>query len=63
MKKTMLLFLLLATGCATTNHSTAVKQTANTDAPPVYYTGNDEPAGSGMFIYTGYINNLDQQSL
>jgi hypothetical protein len=50
-------------GCATTNQSNAVKQTASTnaDTPPVYYTGNDEPAGSGVFIYTATTNNLNQQ--
>jgi hypothetical protein len=52
MKKLSLFFLLLllATSCAsigTTNKTAAGAATA-----PVYYTGNDEPATSGMFVYS-----------
>jgi hypothetical protein len=47
MKKTLLFLLLLATGCATTNQSNAVTQTANVN-PPVYYNGNDEPTANSM---------------
>jgi hypothetical protein len=59
MKKTILFLLLLATGCATTNRSTAVKQTVgtNNDTPPVYYNGNDEPAGFGVFVYADDLIN------
>jgi hypothetical protein len=48
MKKISLLLLglsLMATSCATISVS-AKKQTANNIAPPVYYTGMDEPAAA-----------------
>jgi hypothetical protein len=51
MKKTVLLLLLLATGCATTNHSNVTQQTANVNLP-VYLTGNDEPIVSNVFLYS-----------
>jgi hypothetical protein len=51
MKKTFsfLLLLLLATSCATVN--TTNKTAAGPATAPVYYTGNNEPAASGMFVY------------
>jgi hypothetical protein len=51
MKKTFFFFLLLlATSCATVG---TTSKTANTSmaSAPVYYTGNDEPAASGRFVY------------
>jgi hypothetical protein len=42
--------LLLATSCATTG-ATKKTLTAEDVGAPVYYTGNDEPAASGAFIY------------
>jgi hypothetical protein len=52
MKKLTLLFLLLllATSCATVG--TTNKTTAGVATSPVYYTGNDEPAASSMFVYS-----------
>jgi hypothetical protein len=54
MKKTSLFFLLLllATSCATTG-ATKKTLTAEDVGTPVYYTGNDEPAVSGAFVYSG----------
>jgi uncharacterized protein YceK len=51
MKKLTLFFLLLllATGCATVG--TTNKTATGTATAPVYYTGNDEPAASGVFVY------------
>jgi hypothetical protein len=50
MKTKILLLLmcvaLLATSCATQ------KQTTSNAACPVYYDGNDEPAASGIFLYS-----------
>jgi hypothetical protein len=37
---------LLATGCAT--HKTTASHAVNI---PVYYTGNDEPAAAGVYLY------------
>jgi hypothetical protein len=44
------LLLLLATSCAIVGSTT---KTASADAqqPPVYYTGKDAPAASGVFVY------------
>jgi hypothetical protein len=43
--------LLLATSCATI--STTNKTATGVATAPVYYTGNNEPAASGMFVYSG----------
>jgi hypothetical protein len=43
--------LLLATSCATI--STTNKTAAGAATAPVYYTGKDEPAASGIYIYSG----------
>jgi hypothetical protein len=53
MKKLSLFFLMLlfATSCATI--STTNKTAAGAATAPVYYTGHDEPAASGMFVYAG----------
>jgi hypothetical protein len=53
MKKTFLflLLLLLATSCATVG--TTNKTATGAATAPVYYTGKDEPAASGMFVYAG----------
>jgi uncharacterized protein YceK len=52
MKKITLfiLLLLLATSCATVGTTTKTA-TTNVASAPVYYTGKDEPAASGMFVY------------
>jgi hypothetical protein len=51
MKTITLFFLLwLAISCATVA-VTPAEVTACTE-PPVYYTGNDEPAAYGLFIVT-----------
>jgi hypothetical protein len=54
MKKTFLflLLLLLATSCATVGATTKTTNTSVANVP-VYYTGNDEPVASGMFVYSG----------
>jgi uncharacterized protein YceK len=53
MKKTFsfLLLLLLATSCATVATTTKTTTTSVVANAPVYYTGNDESAVSGMFVY------------
>jgi hypothetical protein len=43
--------LLLAAGCATTG-ATKKTLTAEDVGAPLYYTGNDEPAASGAFVYS-----------
>jgi hypothetical protein len=43
--------LLLATSCATVGTTTKTTTTSVASAP-VYYTGNDEPAASGIFVYS-----------
>jgi hypothetical protein len=45
------LLLLLATSCAIVGSTT--KTAAGAATAPVYYTGHDEPAASGMFVYAG----------
>jgi hypothetical protein len=51
MKKLSLFFLLLllATSCATVG--TTNKTATDAATAPVYYTGNEEPAASGVFVY------------
>jgi hypothetical protein len=44
--------LLLATSCATVGATTKTANTSVSSAP-VYYTGKDEPAASGVFMYAG----------
>jgi hypothetical protein len=53
MKKCFLSFLLLllATSCATIG--TTNKTATGTATAPVYYTGKDEPAASGAYVYSG----------
>jgi hypothetical protein len=52
MKKLTLFFLmsLLATSYATI--STTNKTATGAATAPVYYTGNEEPAASGAFVYS-----------
>jgi hypothetical protein len=54
MKKLTLFFLLLllATSCATVG-TTKKTLTAEDVGAPVYYNGNDEPAASGAYVYSG----------
>jgi hypothetical protein len=54
MKKLTLFFLLLllATSCATTS-ATKKTLTAEDVGAPVYYDGNDKPAASGAYVYSG----------
>jgi hypothetical protein len=44
--------LLLATSCATIG-TTKKTLTAEDVGAPVYYDGNDKPAASGAFVYSG----------
>jgi hypothetical protein len=48
-KSLFVLLLLLATSCATIG--TTNKTAAGVATAPVYYTGNDELAASGVFVY------------
>jgi hypothetical protein len=54
MKKITLFFLLLllATSCATVG-TTKKTLTAEDVGAPVYYDGNDKPAASGAYVYSG----------
>jgi hypothetical protein len=52
MKKILLLLglLLLAASCATS--TVGSRQSQSVIEPPVYYTGMDEPAVYGVFLYS-----------
>jgi hypothetical protein len=48
----LLLLLILATSCATIG-TTKKTLTAEDVGAPVYYDGNDMPAASGAYVYSG----------
>jgi hypothetical protein len=49
----LLCFALLATNCATQKNLTPdPSPKARSVSSPVYYDGNDEPAASGIFLYS-----------
>jgi hypothetical protein len=56
MKQILFIFLcllLLATNCATQKSSPPTPlQAEGKCVVPVYYNGNDEPAGCGVFLYS-----------
>jgi hypothetical protein len=62
MKTITLFFLLwLATSCATV--AVIPPETTACTEPPVYYTGNDEPAAYGLFLVTDEPVSVSSQQL
>jgi hypothetical protein len=63
MKKIFFLFAMIAgiaTSCATSTESS--KQSQSAVEPPVYYTGNNEPAASSVGSSQAAVGSLQSQS-
>jgi hypothetical protein len=50
--KTKIFFFLLGVALLATSCATKKRTISHVESVPVYYTGNDEPAASGVFYYS-----------